>query len=64
MLPWLFPVGLVVAVVAVSLSPLVGGLILVPLALVGGAYAYREYQRTRPPNDALARWIDRSRPRR
>jgi hypothetical protein len=56
LLPWLFPVGLVVVVIAVASSTLIGA---VPAALIGGALAlvvglvgvpfvYRAYQANRP----------------
>jgi hypothetical protein len=63
LLPWLFPIGLVVVVVAVAASTLIGA---VATALIGAALAlmigfvalpliYRTYQANRPGSSGNAR---------
>jgi Flp pilus assembly protein TadB len=48
LLPWLVPVGLVVVVVAIAVSPLVGAALAVVVGLIALPFVYREYQANRP----------------
>jgi hypothetical protein len=48
LLPWLFPVGLLIAVIAVSVSPILAVGLAVVGGLVGVPFVYRAYQANRP----------------
>jgi hypothetical protein len=48
LLPWLFPVGLLVAVIAIATSTILAIVLAVAGGLVGVPFAYRAYQANRP----------------
>jgi hypothetical protein len=47
LLPWLFPLGLVVAVIAIAVSPVIGAALAVAAGLVVLPFVFREYQSNR-----------------
>ncbi len=51
LLPWLFPVGLLIAVIAVSVSAILAVGLAVAGGLVGVPLVYRAYQANRPGGD-------------
>jgi hypothetical protein len=55
LLPWLFPVGLLLLVIALAVSPIVGAVLAVAGGLVGLPFVYRAYQANRPGRTGDAR---------
>jgi hypothetical protein len=55
LLPWLFPLGLIVAVIAVAVSPIVAVVLAVVGGLVGVPLVYKAYQANRPGRTGDAR---------
>ena len=55
LLPWLFPLGLIVAVIAVAVSPVVAIALAIVGGLIGVPFVYRAYQDNRPGRTGDAR---------
>jgi hypothetical protein len=55
LLPWLFPLGLIVAVIAVAASPIVAVALAIVGGLIGVPFVYRAYQANRQAQTGDAR---------